>query len=50
MFSIECSLGELLDKYSILNLKLNNVFDFKQEKNIKKELSFYSKYNLEKTY
>jgi hypothetical protein len=40
--NIQVSIGELLDKYSILEIKLSKIKDFKKLKNIESEISCLS--------
>lgn len=43
LVEIPVSIGELVDKITILEIKLDNVKDTNQKKNIKKELSLLNK-------
>ena len=43
-YSIICSLGEIVDKTTILKIKLSNVKDAEQRKNIQKEYDVLQKY------
>ena len=44
MFKIPVSNGEIVDKFTILNIKLNKINDSKKIIYIKKELCFLNKY------
>ena len=44
MFKIPVSNGEIVDKFTILNIKLNKINDYKKIIYIKKELCFLNKY------
>ena len=43
-FKIECSFGEIVDKYTILKIKLQKATDKNKINNIKKEFDILSKY------
>ena len=43
LVEVPISVGELVDKITILEIKLNHAKDYKQKKNIKKELTLLNK-------